>query len=298
MIWRLILCLCAGSLISLGETYHSFTDKEGRSIQAKIIKFDSQSMRVTLERENRKVATVPLDIFSEADQEYIRSWSPSPVVEEDKKNQPEHSLTSQDIKNISKQYADAIKTQNHNAFSELFYDYEGDPLTDFFKRVTPVNGRVFEASIGRLFDNGFMTKIAVSQTIDRGRTVGGDQDYVYEEWVLLTHSGKIKYDSLIKPHPLQLIVDPLVQMSYKIDESGEYKLKARLFIKVLEENSIPTFGFDPESDADDSLDTIEEIIDWVLDNGSHFDSTEPKLYLPKMEFSRLKDSLKKVERRL
>lgn len=66
----LAACLPA---FSAGE-YRTFTGKDGREIQAKIIKVDSRSDKVTVERDNRRRITVPATIFSDADQTYIKEW--------------------------------------------------------------------------------------------------------------------------------------------------------------------------------------------------------------------------------
>ena len=56
------------------EDYRIFTDREGRVIEAKVVRFDPRSGKVTIERNNRRKATVSITIFSEADQAYIKEW--------------------------------------------------------------------------------------------------------------------------------------------------------------------------------------------------------------------------------
>ncbi len=56
------------------EDYRIFTDKEDRSVEAKVVKFDPRSGKVTLERRNHRKVTVLASIFSEADQDYIEEW--------------------------------------------------------------------------------------------------------------------------------------------------------------------------------------------------------------------------------
>ena len=67
-----VLGLCFGGYAE-GE-YRLFTDQEGRIINAKVIQFDPRSEKVTVERDNRRRVTVPVRIFSAADQEYIQEW--------------------------------------------------------------------------------------------------------------------------------------------------------------------------------------------------------------------------------
>ena len=58
---------------AVGE-YRSFHDTKGREIKARILQFNPQSNEVKLQLANRKIRTTKLDIFSEADQTFIRDW--------------------------------------------------------------------------------------------------------------------------------------------------------------------------------------------------------------------------------
>lgn len=68
LVWG--MCLSCFSV----EEYRVFIDKDGRAIEGKVIRFDSHSGKVTIERRNRRKATVPVTIFSKADQNYIQEW--------------------------------------------------------------------------------------------------------------------------------------------------------------------------------------------------------------------------------
>lgn len=56
------------------EDYRLFTDKEGRTVEAKVVKFDSRSGKVTLEKRNHRKVAVQASLFSETDQTYIKEW--------------------------------------------------------------------------------------------------------------------------------------------------------------------------------------------------------------------------------
>jgi hypothetical protein len=96
MIKYIYLFLLALAVIAFADDYRSFTDTQGRTISAKILKVDERAGKVTLEADNKKRATVPISIFSETDQEYINAWSPA--------NQPEaatsNTLTARDHKMV------------------------------------------------------------------------------------------------------------------------------------------------------------------------------------------------------
>lgn len=66
-----VLGLCFGGY---ADEYRVFTDREGRIIKAKVIKFNPRSKKVTVERDDRRRITVPASIFSDADQAYIGEW--------------------------------------------------------------------------------------------------------------------------------------------------------------------------------------------------------------------------------
>jgi GH43 family beta-xylosidase len=75
---KFIIILIFGiSSTALADEYRSFSDKDGRTIKAKVLKVNTQAKKVTMERDNKKETTVPIRVFSETDQEYINAWSPS-----------------------------------------------------------------------------------------------------------------------------------------------------------------------------------------------------------------------------
>ncbi|VGO19780.1 hypothetical protein [Pontiella sulfatireligans] len=62
--------LMAGSALAEDEL-HTFSNSEGKTLQDRILKYDFKEHIVLLEEKGR----VPLDTFSEADQEYILLWN-------------------------------------------------------------------------------------------------------------------------------------------------------------------------------------------------------------------------------
>ena len=85
MKWFTLITIALLSLTSLGEEYRTFTDQQGRIIKAKLISFDSKSGKITIERNNRKKATVSPTIFSNEDQTYINQWAKASLLN-DKRN--------------------------------------------------------------------------------------------------------------------------------------------------------------------------------------------------------------------
>lgn len=70
----LIACCTVLGLQTFGET-RIFTDAQGRNIEAELEKFEESSSTVTIQRAgSRQSKRVPLSVFSDKDQAYIRDW--------------------------------------------------------------------------------------------------------------------------------------------------------------------------------------------------------------------------------
>lgn len=75
---RLLLMVCLVTSVigaQAAKQYRDFTDTKGRTIRGCIVSYDATTERVKFERDNRKTSKVPITIFSETDQTYIRGWS-------------------------------------------------------------------------------------------------------------------------------------------------------------------------------------------------------------------------------
>lgn len=72
-VWLMVAvlsCLSAG----YADT-RIFTDKDGRSIEAELVRYNDSKMLVTIKRAgSRREMNVPITIFSAADQKYIEMW--------------------------------------------------------------------------------------------------------------------------------------------------------------------------------------------------------------------------------
>lgn len=56
------------------DHYRTFTAKDGRTLNAKIIQYDAHADKLQIERQDKKKITVPSIAFSEKDQAYIKKW--------------------------------------------------------------------------------------------------------------------------------------------------------------------------------------------------------------------------------
>jgi len=71
--FMLVVLLVAGG--AFAKQYRDFTDTKGRTIRGCIQAFDERSGTVTFERDSHRTSKVPITVFSESDQVYIREWS-------------------------------------------------------------------------------------------------------------------------------------------------------------------------------------------------------------------------------
>lgn len=60
--------------VHAAKQYRDFMDTKGRTIRGCIVAYDGRSKTVTFERENKRISKVPISIFSDADQNYIKEW--------------------------------------------------------------------------------------------------------------------------------------------------------------------------------------------------------------------------------
>jgi hypothetical protein len=74
-------------IISIGTAseYRAFKDTQGRVIEAKLIRYDATKKTVQVERKGKRGSiTVPVNIFSSADQEYIVAWDQNQIFLSDR----------------------------------------------------------------------------------------------------------------------------------------------------------------------------------------------------------------------
>ena len=117
----LSLAMCT-SISSVADNYRTFTDKEGRTVNARILKVHSETRKITLERDNKKIVIVPVSIFSKADQTYISEWSPattSKAINSDQEN-ANHKIRTIQLQDVAPQNDD-WSCGIHNATRMLKY---------------------------------------------------------------------------------------------------------------------------------------------------------------------------------
>ena len=69
----LVLCLAVFTVMA-EEQYRAFDSVDGRTIEARIVEYDANRGRLRIERRGGKTLWVTPDVFSDADQTYIKQW--------------------------------------------------------------------------------------------------------------------------------------------------------------------------------------------------------------------------------
>jgi len=78
--WLLIGFLATGTFAAENTGFRVFTDVQDRSIEAKIIEYDSIKGMLKIERNDGKSSWVRPDVFTAADQVYIRDWIAADLI--------------------------------------------------------------------------------------------------------------------------------------------------------------------------------------------------------------------------
>ena len=319
-------------LTTWADDYRVFTDNQGRIIKVKIIKVDKKTKKVTLERENKKKATVSISIFSETDQEYINTWSATPRPDEslEPKTTPTN-LSINEVKQIARQYLDWIKKEDYLIGANRFYlrsiDIKSQVVRDAFRDYysTTKFNEIEKARLVRNTGDYFLMEVTVLHTYSNGekRRTGPLQVRA-----LLTAEGKIKYETIIQPHPVEELtyllstyveirnwkerwMNSYPRRHYPTDNVGvnskpDQVLNGRKlrFITLLKECGYPSFGVDTGpsytnrlngDEKDEMEEALEDVIDWLLENGTRIDVSSPKVFIPKKAFKDTKDMLKDIK---
>lgn len=86
--------------------YHDFMDTQGRTIRGRVLGFETHSGTVTIERDNKRTAKVPINIFSAEGQQYIRAWEFSKIFLSE--SSFKISAKRKEVKDEEESYSDMI----------------------------------------------------------------------------------------------------------------------------------------------------------------------------------------------
>lgn len=286
---RMILFICwSGMVFSVwAVTYRDFTDTQGRTIRGRVLKFNFRTKMVTFERENKRLAKVPLSIFSESDQAYIQNIG----ISNKKPSEPKKELTlateflsKKAIEAIAEQYVEALKKKDLDALDRLFYKSAWD-RTEYRWKSSNSSGSLEDVDMGKVVGNNIHVIAAGAGSTDLGMA----------GWLQLTPDGKIKYCPLIAPHPVEKAYLQVARLFHSLDQADSTTQRTvGLWMGKLNETGIPMFGLRSDMTRREKKEALEEIRDWLIENGATYDNTEPKLFLPSKQMKLIERALKSL----
>lgn len=203
MKYLILICILGFAVIAKADEFRSFTNLEGKTINARILQYDSKGERVQLKLKNHKKSWIKIDSLSPEDQVYIKSVTGKNPVESDteKKIATEGkettTLSTKDIRDIGKRYVEAWESGNLDELKKL-YLYPDKITQNAFERY---RSYVFEEIE---FDKIKYDHILLEFSFKK-RPGGFDPDGSHHiRSLLLTPKGKIKYDDIFIKHQLLL----------------------------------------------------------------------------------------------
>lgn len=280
---RLIIFACFLGLASIGcavPQYRDFRDNQGRLIRARVLKYDSRMEMVTIERYDKRTAKMPLNKFCDADQAYIRNHG-SPAAKKDKPAEAStpttKPLSRKEVEAIGERYFQALKDEDATAARNLFHESTRRRVR--YSNHDNWKARMKTLDLGRVEGNNIYVVLG-----------GANAGYLGTSgWIQLTPDGKIKYCPLSAPHPVEDACRWARAVFMNIDRIERDKSHG---IRRIEETGIPTFGLSTEMSKSEMRDAIDEIKDWLIENGGEFDNSDPRVFLPEKQMKVVKRTLK------
>ncbi|MEN7972382.1 MAG: hypothetical protein ABFR47_00960 [Verrucomicrobiota bacterium] len=130
----LVVVLGMQVLVAKAE-YREFTDAKGRTLSAKLIRYNDLQKKVTIKCKGKGIKTVPVSIFSETDQKYIASWklnqdflSEKKLLVEFKRRKRKNADSSYAQGSMDRKYYDCsfiIEVENRSTvdFNNVLFEY-------------------------------------------------------------------------------------------------------------------------------------------------------------------------------
>ena len=280
--------------------YRNFTNQAGKSIYARIVQYDAERGRVQLELKNYKKAWVQVLDLSEADQAYIQQYNiennKAASSEVKEKPEPVEELSKKQVKEIAEQYCEAILNKDYAAWSDLMFNTQGVSEEDFMAFYNQKKAFSFRLRYSFMPIYSEIRKIEIIDVQEYAVRIEfqtrhnsespNDGSYFYNDLLFILPDGKIKYDMHVR-HPILMASGGATQLLMHKEDFRTNGPYYDAYSNRLINSGIPLFGFDRSASASDQLESLEQIVDWIQDNGYEWDSSEPKLFFLKKLNTRL-----------
>ena len=275
---------------ALSSEYREFVNQDGKSIHARIVRYDAKGEKVQLELQNRKKAWIQLSDLSEEDQAYIQQYNQEEAKD---KAEPVKELSKKELRAIGEQYIQAWESGDIESVKAFFLQPEKITHTKFnqYKEI------IRDFHIDKV-GAGYIALDVDRETHKIWWSLYESNAGGKERWLLFTADGKIKYDSILLKHPIEIA---LKSMPVLYGRGEKYKWAAvgsdsnRLSEKTytsLKNMGIPMFKLDLSGSPDEIDESLLKMTEWLMEEGDKWDSTEPNVFFPKewlREFKKFKN---------
>ncbi len=218
---------------------------------------------------------LPLDDYPWAEGELAREEEKASLP--DPADYPDRHMTEKEIRVLAEQYIEAVEDKDFEAYKALLTPmHPGDPVltkSTFEQRVDSIN------SMHILDIEGLCVNMRV-------RYKRGTQR---EGWLLINQSGHIKYTPLLFTHPIETA---LQNVSFLLRNRRDLRQTG---VSYLSKTKIPMFSYDTNGKRNDWEDSVEQIMEWIEENGGIHDITEPRVFYPE---DALKEQITQAEMRI
>lgn len=274
---------------ALSNEYHEFTNHDGKSIHALIIQYDAKGERIQLELQNRKKAWVQLSDLSEADRVYIQQYNQEKAKD---KPEPAKELSKKELTTIGEQYIQAWESGDFEKVKSFFLHPQHLTQSKFDE----CKERIDDIDIDKVGDGYIILDIDSNTYWPHFTDLPiSNAD---ERWVLFTSDGKIKYDSILLKHPIEIALKSMLVLyargeKYKWAAVGSNSNRlSEMTYTTLKNMGIPMFGLNLSDKSNEIDESLLKMTEWLLEEGDKWDSTEPKVFFPEELLKEYKKSPK------
>lgn len=196
-------------------------------------------------------------------------------------------LAQDEVKMLAQRYAEACINKDFNVWQDLYYKPAGTSEMQFKNALQGAG-------------SGTMSPVQEPKNIRIKKIEGcnvylqiqSQNGYRDDGWLQFLPDGKVKYDPIIYPHPIIQVFENYAFARMYSDDSGQRvdELRKRCVAQLLE-TGIPTFGLEIDSPNHAQFKALDDIEEWLEENGDKWDASEPQVFCPKEQF---RNCLKKL----
>ena len=296
MKFMILICIISFAMAAKADEFRTFTNLEGKTIEARILQYDTKGERVQLELQNQKKAWIEIGSLSEEDQIYIKDSYEKSTSDTDNDIAAGKitALSNKEMRDIGEAYIEAILNKDYAAWSSLMLNTEGVNKEHFMNFYAPKDWRYDkhyrDYGASWLIERMKIRKIRHNYIILKINTEAEDRE---EEWNIalqLLPDGKIKYDNLFLRHPAIIAKVCVVHLYHCHGRERLEQMRMpdawrnthlNPYADMLKQSGVPLFGYNKDASWDEAIESLDHIKNWLINHFEEWDSGEPELFLPR-----------------